>query len=252
MTTLALSQIRYESRIYWRNRSRVFFTFALPLMFVVVFSLLEENEALSDYGGRRYLTFFIPGILAFGVIFATFTSIVAGMTNARDSGVLKRVRGTPISTRAYLAGHVGCVVLVTLLLSALVLALGAAFGAGVPWHALPGLLSAIAVGAIAFTALGFGFAGFAGDADSAPLAANFMILPLSFLSGVWGPPPDGVLLTIAELFPVRMLADALQHAYDPNVTGAAFSPGDLLLMAAWGLAGLWLAARFLRQERANG
>lgn len=95
-------------------------------------------------------------------------------------------------------------------------------------------------------------AGLARTAESAPLVALSMVLPLSFLSGVWGPPPDGALLTIAELFPVRMLVAALQHAYDPGVTGAAVSPQKLATLALWGLGGLWLSARFLRQEKANG
>jgi len=250
--TLTLQQIRYESLIYWRNRRRVFFTFALPLMFVVVFAVMEENEALTDFGGRRYLTFFIPGILAFGVIFTTFTSMASALAMAREQGVLKRVRGTPVATWVYVGGHVGCTLIVTALITVVVMALGAVFGADVPWHALPGIASAVVVGAIAFAALGFGIAGIARTAESAPLVALFMVLPLSFLSGVWGPPPDGVLLTIAELFPVRMLVAALQHAYDPSVTGAAISPQELALLAAWGLVGLWLSARFLRQEKANG
>ncbi|HEX6389113.1 MAG TPA: ABC transporter permease [Solirubrobacteraceae bacterium] len=248
----AIHQIRYESLIYWRNRRRVFFTFALPLMFVVVFAVMEENEALAEFGGRRYLTFFIPGILAFGVIFTTFTSMASALAVAREQGVLKRVRGTPISTGAYVAGQVGATFISTALITVVVIALGAVFGADVPWHALPGIASAIAVGAVAFAALGFGVAGFAKTAESAPLMAMFMVLPLSFLSGVWGPPPEGVLLDIAGLFPVRMLVDALQHAYDPNVTGAAISPRDLVQLAGWGIVGVWLSARFLRQERANG
>jgi ABC-2 type transport system permease protein len=250
--TMALQQVRYESLMYWRNRRRVFFTFALPLMFVIVFAVMQDNEALSDFGGRRYLTFFIPGILAFSVIFTTFTSMASALAVARQDGILKRVRGTPISTRTYVAGQVGSSLIVCLMISVVVVALGAVFGADVPWHALPGIAAAIAVGAVAFAALGFGVAGFAKSAEAAPLMAMFIVLPLSFLSGVWGAPPDGVVLDIAGVFPVRMLVDALQHAYDPNVTGAAIRPMDLALMGAWGLAGLWLSARFLRQEKANG
>jgi ABC-2 type transport system permease protein len=251
MTALAMSQVRYESLMYWRNRRRVFFTFAMPLMFVVIFGALYGNDPVKEFGGRGYLTFFIPGILGFSVILATFTSILAVITISREAGILKRVRGTPVPTSVYLAGHVGCVLVSALLISVVVLLVGTLYGIAVPWHALPGLLTAIVVGAATFTALGFGASGLVKSADSAPMLGNFVILPLTFISGIWGPPATGTLETIAKIFPVERVADALQHAYDPNVTGAAISANDLLVLGIWAFVGVRLAQRFLRNEIAN-
>lgn len=248
---LAIRQVGYELLMLRRSPRRMFFTVALPLMFLVLFSALYGNDPQKDYGGRGLLTLFIPGILSYGVIMATYTSVAAGITVLRDSGVLKRVRGTPIPRWVYLAGHVGCVALSALAMTVITLLVGTAFGVGIPVHALPGLMSAVIVGGGAFTALGFAVVRLAKSADSGPMLVNLTILPLSFISGVWGFPPKGTLLHIAQIFPVERLAHALQHAYDPSVSGAAFSGDDLLVLAVWGVIGLRLAQRFMQSESAN-
>jgi len=248
---LAIRQIGYELLMLRRSPRRMFFTVALPLMFLVLFSALYGNDPQKDYGGRGMLTLFIPGILSYGVIMATYTSVAAGITLLRDQGVLKRVRGTPIPRWTYLAGHVGCVAISALAMTVVTLLVGTAFGVGIPVRALPGLISAVAVGGAAFTALGFAVVRLAKSADSGPMLVNRTILPLSFISGVWGFPPKGTLLDIARVFPVERLAHALQHAYDPSVSGAAISGNDLLVLAIWGFAGVRLAQRFMQSESAN-
>jgi ABC-2 type transport system permease protein len=200
---IALRQVRYEHLAYWRNRRRVFFTFALPLMLVVILGALYGNGAVAEAGGRGYLTFFVPGMLAYGVIMTTLTGLSAGISQLKESGVLKRVRGTPVATWAYVSGHVGSALLAVAMLTAAVLAVAAlAFGVDVPWHALPGIVSVVLVGAMAFSALGFGVVRFIKSADSGPPVVNFLILPLTFISGIWGPEPDSTLLRhIADVFP---------------------------------------------------
>ena len=59
-------QIRYEQRAYWRNRGRGIFTFAFPLMFLVIFASLDKGAHISTRGGIPYDDFFVPGILAYG------------------------------------------------------------------------------------------------------------------------------------------------------------------------------------------
>lgn len=251
---LAARQVRYELLAYRRTPRRVFFSAGLPLMFLVVFGALYGNAPVDGPGSRTYLSFFVPGILAYAVVMSTFTSIASAMTVLRDEGVLKRVRGTPVAPWVFVAGHVGAVLTVALGSTTVTLLIGwLVLGVDVPWHALPGLLAAVVVGASAATALGIGAVALIKDSDSGPMVINLLLLPLTFISGIWGPPVDDhTLATIAGLFPVRMIADALQHAYDPAVSGPAFAPQDLLWLAIWGLVGVRLAQRFLRSQAADG
>ena len=84
---LALRQIGYENRAFWRNPPAAFFTFAFPLLFMVIFNVLFGADAAR---------FFTPAIMVFGVVTATYTNLAMTVTIARDEGILKRLRGTPL------------------------------------------------------------------------------------------------------------------------------------------------------------
>ena len=71
-------QIRYEQRAYWRNRGRGVFTFVFPVMLLVIFASLDKGARLSSLGGIPYDDFFVPGILAYGVIATTFVNLSIG------------------------------------------------------------------------------------------------------------------------------------------------------------------------------
>lgn len=93
---LAIRQIGFEQRAFWRNRTRAFFSVGLPLMFLVVFNALNGSHHIDELGGITYATWFVPGILAHGLMMATFSNLAVSITVARDTGVLKRLRGTPL------------------------------------------------------------------------------------------------------------------------------------------------------------
>ena len=101
-------QIRYEQRAYWRNRSRGIFTFAFPLMFLVIFASLDKGVAHHRAAAEsRTTTFFVPGILAYGVIATTYVNMAISTAILRDQGVLKRMQGTPLPRWAYVAARIG-------------------------------------------------------------------------------------------------------------------------------------------------
>jgi ABC-2 type transport system permease protein len=249
---LAARQVRYENKAFWRNPPSAFFTFAFPLIFLVLFNLLFGDQPLELPGGTvSASTFYVPAIAAFAVITATFTNLSISVSLARDQGLLKRVRGTPLPGWAYLAGRVAHAVLMALLLVAIVTTAGALFyGVDVPTTTLPAAAVAVAVGAFAFSSLGLAMTAAVPNADAAPAVANAVILPLLFISDIFIRTEEAPawLRTMADLFPVKHLSQALQTAFDPFVTGAGFEWGHLAVVAAWGVAGLVLAVRFFSWE----
>ena len=133
-------QIRYEQRAYWRNRGRGIFTFVFPLMFLVIFASLNRGAHLSSLGGIPYDDFFVPGILAYGLIATTFVNMAISTAILRDQGVLKRMQGTPLPPWAYVAARIGSTLVIVLAMTALVLGLGAtAYGVHIRASTLPGL-----------------------------------------------------------------------------------------------------------------
>jgi ABC-2 type transport system permease protein len=245
---LALRQVAYENRAFWRNPAAAFFTFFFPLMFMVIFNIL--------FGGNRSAgvpvsDFYTPAVIVFAVITATYTNIAMMVTIARDNGILKRMRGTPLPPWAYLAGRILHAVLVAALLVVIVAAFGAIFyDVRFPWDRLAALVVTLAISAASFCALGLAIAGVIPNADSAPAVVQFSVLPLSFISNVFidmrGAP--AWINALSEVFPVRHFADALLGVYNPATGGAGFAWGDLLVVGLWGVGGLVVALRYFSWE----
>jgi ABC-2 type transport system permease protein len=238
---LAIRQVRYENRAFWRNPAAAFFTFVFPLMFMVIFNVLIGR------GNPEASRFFTPAIIVFAVITATYTNLAMSVAIARDDGILKRIRGTPLPAWAYLAGRILHSVVIALLLVIIVAAFGAIFyDVKVPWTHLPELLLTLVLGAATFCALGLALTAFVPNADAAPAVVNATILPLLFISNVFiqldGAP--AWIDAVSSFFPVRHFADAMLDVYAG--TGLAWS--DLAVMAAWGMVGILVALRFFSWE----
>jgi ABC-2 type transport system permease protein len=113
--------------------------------------------------------------------------------------------------------------------------------------ALGRFVAMLAVGAAAFSALGFAVTAIIPNADAAAPIVNATVLPLLFLSGVFIPLGDDAprwILWVARIFPVRHFADGMQAGF----LGTAFSWNDVLIVGVWGVAGLLLAVRFFSWE----
>jgi ABC-2 type transport system permease protein len=250
---LTASQVGYEQRAFWRNRTRAFFSVGMPIMLLLIFGSLNSGTRIEDLGNIPYVAFFLPGILAYGIIITQFVNMAGGLAIQRDSGLLKRMRGTPLPGWAYVAGRVGSTALISAIMAVVMVVLGRVFyGVHVRAEAVPAILVAVIVGAGAFAALGMAAVALIPNAEAAPVVANVLILPLSFISGIWYPmngAPDW-LLDVAKVFPVEHLASALQTAFDPANHGSAFAGHDLLMLGIWLIVGARLAMRFWQKETA--
>ncbi|HXR55054.1 MAG TPA: ABC transporter permease, partial [Acidimicrobiales bacterium] len=155
--TLTFSQVGYVNKAFWRNPSRAFFTFAFPLMFLVIFtSLLGHSIVHLGPVSVKSSTYYVAAMASFGVITACYNNIAIGMTFQRDAGILKRTNGTPLPSGSFLAGRVLHALVVGVLLVAVTAAFGrAAYSANIPTGiTLFHFLVMLVVGAAAFCALG--------------------------------------------------------------------------------------------------
>ena len=248
--SLALHQFRYDQKVFWRNPASVFFTVLFPVIFMVIFNLIFGNDYIEELG-LNTSTYYVPAIITLAVVGATTQSLAINLTEDRERGLLKRVRGTPLPTTAFVAGRVGNSLVISVLMVALVAVLGrVAYDVTLPTGTIPGILVTLVVGAFAFSCIGFALTTIIPSEDAAPAVTNATVLPLYFISGVFIPEseiPDGV-LQVADLFPIRHFFEAFFTAWDPSTTGAGIEWGDLAVVAAWGLAALAIAAWRFRWE----
>ena len=247
---LVAHQFRYDQKVFWRNPASVFFTVLLPLIFLFIFATIFGNEDIEERGVKT-TTYYVPAIISLAVISATTQSLAINLTEDRERGLLKRIRGTPLPAPVFVAGRVGNSLVVSLLMVVLVALIGKlVYDVSLPDQTIPAVVITLAVGAFSFCCLGFALTALIPSEDAAPAISNAVVLPLYFISGVFIPDseiPSGV-LQVADVFPIRHFFEAFFTAWDPNTTGSGIELGHLAIVAAWGVAGLALALRAFRWE----
>jgi ABC-2 type transport system permease protein len=247
---LTLRQTYYTNKAFWRNPASAFFTFAFPLMFLVIFTAILGNGHVK-IGGKtiNQSTYYVAGMAAFSVVTACFTNIAMAVSFQRDSGVLKRVRGTPLPAAAYLTARVIHAVFVAVILVAICAAFGAAFyDASIPGGAtLLKFVVVLLVGGASFAALGLAETAVVPNADAAPPVVNATVFPLLFVSGIFFPVGDDApkwIRLVGGFFPVKHFADGMLTGF----IGLPFKWSDVLIVAAWGVGGLLVAVRSFSWE----
>ena len=251
---LVAREFRYERRAFLRDPQGMFFAAGLPLLYVVIFVSLFGNQRIEFvYNGQpgplKAHTIMLANFIAIGVVSAAFYNLTVSLVQQRESGVLKRFRGTPLPTWAYIAGRVGTSMILGVSVAGALLALGrGAYGIPVPLAGLPALLLTLLVASSAFCCLAFAFTLAVRKASAAVPLGNGVTLALYFLSGSFFviEHPPLVVRVIGDLFPVKHLNNALLTALNPNATGTRIEWMELAVIAAWGIGGLIISLRSFR------
>ncbi|HVP03117.1 MAG TPA: ABC transporter permease [Solirubrobacteraceae bacterium] len=235
--TLTWRQFRLERRMFWRNPSAAFFSFALPLLFLFLFGALMN-------GNTHDLQIIVPGIAGLSVMATTFNALAMNMTFLREQGVLKRMRGTPLPTPALLGGIVGNAAANAMIQIAIVVLAGRfLFGLGWPKDWLELVVFTLA-GVACFASLGIAYSHVIPNFEAAPAYTNIVFLPMIFISGVFYDVKQvpHFLRAIAEVFPLVHVIDGLSGALVTGV-GLAHNLDDLAVVLAWAAFGIVFAVR---------
>ncbi|HEX8120558.1 MAG TPA: ABC transporter permease [Solirubrobacteraceae bacterium] len=239
MVELAWRQYRLERRMFWRNPSAAFFNFVLPLLFLALFGAVFA-------GDQDNLDVLVPGIAGMSIVSATFVAMAHNLVFLREQGVLKRLRGTPLPTGAYLGALAAHAVTNAAIQLGIVIVAGRVFfGVGWPDDWLQ-LAVFAAAGVACFTLLGAALAHAIPNYESTAAYVNAAFLPLIAISGVFYDADDApsFLRDFAEALPLVHVIDGLKGAM---VTGESAWSG-LIVVGLWTAAGAVLAVRGFRWE----
>jgi ABC-2 type transport system permease protein len=154
------------------------------------------------------------------------------------------LRSTPLPPRTYIGAVLLSTLVVFTLQSIALLALGAfVFDASMPENWL-GFAGAVVLGVACFAGLGVGAAALIRSAEGVSAVVNVVVLPMAFLSGSFGPTDEfpAFLQVIADVLPLTYFLDVVYGVYLGGESLFA-DPKALLLVIAWGAAGLAVAAR---------
>ncbi|MCZ2839171.1 ABC transporter permease [Modestobacter sp. VKM Ac-2985] len=245
--TLLLAQLRYTVTDLWRSRVVLVFSLVLPLVWLLVIGAAAGNDVLDEATGLRVMQLATPSAIAMGVLFASYPPVAIGLAEARERGVAKRFRGTPLPPWLYVAGRIGGAVVFASAATSLAVAVGVlGFDVQIIGRTAPATVVTVLLGIACFAALGLAVAALSPTTAAAQAASVSTAVVLAFVSGVFtigGELPW--MATVGRVFPLRPFAEALQDQFDPSSPSAGWDVAGSAVLLVWGLIGALVAARFL-------
>jgi ABC-2 type transport system permease protein len=245
---LFLHEVRNQQRLFWRSREAAFFTFLLPIVLLLLLGFVYGDSTIDGVRAAPYL---VAGLIGYGVVAVTFAGLAIALVIRRESGVLKRVRATPLPAATYLGAVIASELVVVAIQVAIQILIGRyALDAGFP-QAPGSLVLALFLGAASFAALGLAITAAVKSREGSSATVNAVYLPMVLISGVFFSKDTlpGFLEAIADALPLTYL---LQLTRDLFVEGHGWSGTAIAVIALWGAAGLAVAVRAFRWEPQEG
>lgn len=246
---------RVELLTFFRGRESVVFVLAFPTLLLVIFGSVFGSQELAF--GVNFAQYFVAGMIAAGILTASFQNLAIQIPIERDAGALKRLAGTPMPKAAYFGGKVVLVGFVTIVQIILLAGIGALFyNVQLPntadrWFTFAWV---VVLGTTACTLLGIAFSSFLRNGSSAPAVVSPFAIVLQFISGVFfvfnDLPPW--MQGVASVFPLKWMTQAMRSVFLPDAfvtqePSKSWQHGEAaLVLGAWCVVGLVVALRTFR------
>lgn len=244
-----LHELRYQQIAFWRSREAAVFIFIFPLL---LFLLLGSVYTGKIYGVPAPEAL-LAGLLGYGCANTAFAGLAIQLVIRRENGILKRLRSTPLPPATYVVSLLVSTLIVFVLQTVALFLIGRVFY-GTPFPSDVGsFVAALVIGAAVFAALGTAMASVIRSAEGSSAVVNFILLPMAFLTGSFGPTHHYpvFLRAIGDVLPLKYFIKLVNSVY---LHGHGFwtQPGALAVLAAWGIAGLVFTAFRFRWEPREG
>lgn len=241
---LVAHEVRFEQRAFWVNRVGAIFTVGFSVVFLVLLGASAGNSRISYLGNIKLVQYYVPAFVAYGVMAACFTTLAINMVVRRETGLLKRLRLSPLPTWALFASIFVSTMIVALVQVVLLLVIGR-FGYSVHLpQSAAAFVVVLVVGIVSFSAMGIAMSTVIPNQETAGPVTSIVFFVLLFLSGLWFPLKyNSGLAKISDYFPVRhfILAVSAPFKFQPAVSPWAWH--DLFVVAVWGVLATIVALR---------
>jgi len=242
-------QLRSEQLLFWRSKEAALFIFLFPLLLFVLLGSVYSGKIYGVPAPQALLS----GLIGYGCANTAFAGLAITLVVRREQAILKRLRATPLPASMYVAAMLVSTLIVFALQTAALFVLGRVlYGTPFP-TAIGSLILAVIVGAVAFAALGVATASLIRSSEGSSAVVNFILLPMAFLTGSFGPTRHypSFLRAIGDVLPLKYFIDLINAIY---LRGHEIwtKPVALAVLAAWGVGGLLVAVFKFRWEPREG
>jgi len=203
----------------------------------------EIVQADLDPGQAGVLADVGQGLVVLGAMSVAHLTHAASLVVAREDGILRRWRATPLPSWGYFAGRITAAMLLADAAALILVLVGVAMaGLHLTAGALAGLLVAGTLGSLALAAAGTAITPLLTSAQGVNQLLALTYIPVIILSGGFGGLaglPSWV-TTLMSYLPAKPMIDLVTQALEHS----PLDWRDLAVLAAWAAGGLLLSVRF--------
>jgi ABC-2 type transport system permease protein len=244
---IGFSRVLPELKMFYRRPEQLVLTFSMPAVICLLLgSIFSDTLPNSDISTGAVIA---ASMLAYGILSTSFINLGISIAADRDTGALRRLRGTPTTATSYFIGKIMLVAIVSLAEAVLLLAVGVGvFGLRLPtelfeWFTLAWVF---VLGVVSCSLLGVFISNLASNAVSAAALTNGPAVGLQFLSGTYVPLMvlPTWMLVVGSVFPVKWMAQGFRSVLLPPEMVAIEPAGSwehwriFLVLTAWSVGGL--------------
>jgi len=257
---IGLSRIVPELKMFYRRPEQLVLTFSLPAIICILLSSIFSSKLPNSETSTGSVI--AASMLAYGILSTSFINLGISIAGDRDTGALRRLRGTPTTALSYFIGKICLVAIVSLAEAVILLSVGLLlFGLRLPatvfgWFTLTWVFL---LGIVSCSLLGIFISNLASNAVAAAVVTNGPAVGLQFVSGTYVPliMLPTWMLVVGSIFPVKWMAQGFRSVLLPS-TMAAFEPAGnwehwhiFLMLSAWAIGGLVACLAFFRWSDRN-
>jgi len=244
---IGLSRVVPELKMFYRRPEQVALTFSMPAVICILLgSIFTTTLPGSSTSTGSVIA---ASMLAYGILSTSFINLGISIAADRDTGGLRRLRGTPTTATSYFVGKIALVAVVSFAEAVILLAVGVfVFDLHLPgdpggWFTLTWVF---VLGTVSCSLLGIFISNYASNAVSAAVITNGPSVALQFISGTYVPLVvlPAWMLTIGSIFPIKWMAQGFRSVLLPPEM-VVFEPAGswehwriFLVLTAWSVGGL--------------
>jgi ABC-2 type transport system permease protein len=242
-------ELRAQQLAFWRSKEAALFIFLFPLLLFVLLGSVYSGKIYGVPAPQALLA----GLIGYGCANTAFAGLAIQLVVRRELGILKRLRATPLPATTYIAATLTSTLVVFVAQAIALFVIGRIFyGTPLP-SAIGSLILAVVLGAASFAGLGVATASLIRSAEGSSAVVNFILLPMAFLTGSFGPTRHypAFLRAIGDVLPLKYFIEIMNAVY---LRGHDIwtKPAAIGVLAAWGASGLVVSALKFRWEPREG
>ena len=254
---IGISRGFLEVKQFMRQRESVVFTLLFPVLLLLIFGSVFKDEIAP---GVTFSQYFVAGMIASGLVNTGFQQLAITIPMERDDGTLKRLRGTPAPASSYFIGKIILVFVSMSIQVILLLIFGVLlYGITLPSDSAHWIIFVwvMLLGLISSTLLGIAFSSVPKSGRGASAVVSPIVIILQFFSGVFFvfTQLPSWMQNFAAIFPLKWLTQGMRAVFLPDSFAAQEVAGSwelgkiALMLAAWSIAGFFLALKTFRWEK---